>query len=71
MYFLFVGRNSYPEGGWSDYAGEYATIGEAQATANVSDKGDWAHIVDVSTKGIVLEWSYGVGWTFKGESNGG
>lgn len=51
-YLLFAGVAYYPSGGWDDFVGAFDSIDEAKkATPPVYV---WAHIVDASTRAIVL-----------------
>lgn len=51
-YALFSGDHYYPDGGWDDFQGAYATISEAKAAREPSDF-KWAHIVDLDARKIV------------------
>lgn len=44
MFLLFAGYNYYPEGGWHDYVGSFATIESAMEHV-ITLKSDWYHIV--------------------------
>lgn len=52
-FLLFTGQDYYPFGGWEDFAGSFATVGEA--LARVSSGVDWWHVVDTETMKAVAQ----------------
>jgi hypothetical protein len=60
-YLLFVGDRYYPNGGWLDLAGRFATADEARARAGFIRSGRhslerddfWWHVVDLDSGEIV------------------
>ena len=54
-YLLFSGEDYYPEGGWLDYCGAFATIEEAKS--NLARGMEWAQVVDTKIEKIVAEYS--------------
>lgn len=51
MFLVFAGYNYYPSGGWEDFVEAFDTFEEAYAAAEVAD-GDWAHVVNLSTREV-------------------
>jgi hypothetical protein len=50
-YLLFSGAHYYPEGGWYDFRGSFATAEEAKAAYRpYRFGGEWAHVVDTETE---------------------
>lgn len=56
-YLLFAGEYYYPCGGWEDFAGAFASLDEAKAAKSDPDYCQWAHIVDLDAREIVLTWA--------------
>jgi len=52
-FLVFAGDNYYPEGGWGDFRGAYATKENALAAA-LAAAVDWAHVADIGTGEIVI-----------------
>lgn len=56
-FLAFAGSDYYPNGGWSDLLGAFATADEAAAAcrAELAESGrrDWWHVVDLQTMAIV------------------
>lgn len=54
-YYLFLGAEYYPYGGWKDFQGSFPTIplAMAQAASLQEDEYTWWHIVD-STLGHIV-----------------
>jgi hypothetical protein len=49
-YLVFSGDRHYPNGGWHDFRGSYASLKKARAAGR---PGDWWQIVDSQTGAIV------------------
>jgi hypothetical protein len=55
---LFCCENYYPEGGWKDFQGTFATLEEATAAGRAYQNesfGRWYHVVDLSIGSVVEE----------------
>jgi hypothetical protein len=62
-FLLFAGEHYYPNGGWGDFRGAYATVDEARAgilarqhadaAAGLLSTYEWYEIVDVRTLTVV------------------
>lgn len=65
-YWLFEGKEYYPNGGMEDFVGDYDSVDGAKtafdnaqaAEVKENRKADWAQIADSTTAKIVL-WFYG------------
>lgn len=59
-YYLFLGAEYYPSGGWEDLQGSFPTIplAIAQALSLQEDEYTWWHIVDSTTGRIVCQRDY-------------
>lgn len=54
-FLLFQGRDYYPDGGWDDYVGSFATVDAAKsAPQEIDESGSWLQIVDARTRAVVL-----------------
>lgn len=64
-YWLFAGKDYYPNGGIEDFKGDFdsvedakAAFDNAQAAEKIDNrKSDWAHIVDSTTAQIVVQFN--------------
>ena len=57
QFLAFAGADYYPNGGWSDLLGAFATADEASAACRAKlaeeSRWDWWHVVDLQTMAIV------------------
>ena len=51
-FLLFYGDTYYPNGGWDDFKGAFATVEQATEAAHQS-KSDWWQVVDVREHKVV------------------
>lgn len=62
-FLLFASAEYYPDGGWDDFKGDYASLGAATkarralAAVDRSDSG-YGHIVDTESMTVVSRWCY-------------
>jgi len=54
-YLVFEGYEYYPSGGWHDFAGDFATIEEANKSFGKDSCWRWGHIVDTISGEIVRD----------------
>jgi len=57
-YALFAGDDYYPNGGWQDFSGSYASLEEALAAGRAhldENYGSWYQVVDLSVGSVVAE----------------